>query len=135
MQYINRHHALNASYSHLHQSYIETVFQKVVKMTSASSIATEKQTVVVASDPATDKLTVNFIRPESPKRGLFQWFHPDDGPAERKLVTKLDLSILTFACFGFWVCALIFQMVYTSLISERPCISTEAYSGMHTLAA
>ncbi len=63
----------------------------------------EKHQAVVISHPTPGKLGVNVINSHSRKRGLFQWFHPDDGPAERKLITKLDLSILTFACFGFWV--------------------------------
>jgi hypothetical protein len=40
----------------------------------------------------------------SSKRSFFRWFHPDDGPDERKLLVKLDLYILAFACIAFWVC-------------------------------
>lgn len=34
---------------------------------------------------------------------FFRWFHPDDSAAERRVILKLDLSILAFACAGFWV--------------------------------
>lgn len=34
---------------------------------------------------------------------FFNWFDPNDGEIERKLVLKLDFFILTYACVGFWV--------------------------------
>jgi hypothetical protein len=40
----------------------------------------------------------------STQRSFFRWFHPDDGPDERKLILKLDIYILAFACIAFWVC-------------------------------
>ena len=40
------------------------------------------------------------------RTAYFRWFHPNDGTTERRLITKLDLSILTFACIGFWVRAI-----------------------------
>lgn len=72
-------------------------------MASETSISKEKQLATVTSNPTMAKPVVNVIGPSSCKRGLFQWFHPDDGPDERRLVTKLDFSILIFSCFGFWV--------------------------------
>ncbi|EEU34623.1 uncharacterized protein NECHADRAFT_3907, partial [Fusarium vanettenii 77-13-4] len=33
------------------------------------------------------------------------WFDPNDSPAERRLVQKLDFFILTYAFVGFWVCS------------------------------
>jgi MFS family permease len=47
------------------------------------------------------------------KTSFWHWFHPDDGPAERRLVAKLDLSILAFACMGFWA-LYIDRSVYTN---------------------
>lgn len=37
------------------------------------------------------------------ERALFSWFDPNDGPAERRLILKLDFFILTYAFVGFWV--------------------------------
>ncbi|CAK7233930.1 hypothetical protein SCUCBS95973_008762 [Sporothrix curviconia] len=47
------------------------------------------------------------------ERSYWRWFHPHDGPAERRLVCKLDLSILAFACVGFWA-LYIDRSVYTN---------------------
>ncbi|KJR90046.1 pantothenate transporter [Sporothrix schenckii 1099-18] len=71
---------------------------------------------VLASPPASDSEAAsdhspNANSPDSPtlvnrewstKASFWRWFHPNDGPAERRLVTKLDVSILAFACAGFW---------------------------------
>ncbi len=71
----------------------------------------EKGTPDVATDLTTERLSdstgdgshitvnQNWASPSS----FFRWFHPDDEPAERSLILKLDLSILTFACIGIWV--------------------------------
>lgn len=37
------------------------------------------------------------------KRAFFSWFDPNDGPAERRLILKLDFFILSYAFIGFWV--------------------------------
>lgn len=37
------------------------------------------------------------------RTSFFRWFHPDDGASERRVILKLDLYILAFACVGFWV--------------------------------
>ena len=37
------------------------------------------------------------------KRAFFSWFDPNDGPAERQLILKLDFFILSYAFIGFWV--------------------------------
>jgi hypothetical protein len=37
------------------------------------------------------------------KKKFFSWFDPNDGPAERRLILKLDFFILTYAFIGFWV--------------------------------
>ncbi|KAH7361672.1 major facilitator superfamily domain-containing protein [Plectosphaerella cucumerina] len=34
---------------------------------------------------------------------FFSWFDPNDGPAERRLIMKLDFFILAYAFVGFWV--------------------------------
>ncbi|KIW13841.1 hypothetical protein PV08_06621 [Exophiala spinifera] len=39
----------------------------------------------------------------SKERSFFAWFDKNDGPAERKLILKLDFFILSFACMGFWI--------------------------------
>ncbi|EXJ79130.1 hypothetical protein A1O3_08631 [Capronia epimyces CBS 606.96] len=56
----------------------------------------------LAPDTSEKDVQPNVIDFNSKKRSLFQWYHPDDGPVERKLILKLDLSVLVFACFGFW---------------------------------
>ena len=37
------------------------------------------------------------------KGSFFRWFDPNDGPLERRLITKLDIYILTFACAAYIV--------------------------------
>ncbi|KAF2832391.1 MFS general substrate transporter [Ophiobolus disseminans] len=37
------------------------------------------------------------------KRAFFAWFDPNDGPAERRLIMKLDFFILSYAFVGFWI--------------------------------
>lgn len=39
----------------------------------------------------------------SKERSTFSWFDKNDGPVERRLILKLDLLTLSFACMGFWV--------------------------------
>lgn len=39
----------------------------------------------------------------APQRRWYQWFHPDDTPAERKLICKLDLLIVTYAFVVYWI--------------------------------
>ncbi|KAJ4294316.1 hypothetical protein N0V90_008006 [Kalmusia sp. IMI 367209] len=39
----------------------------------------------------------------SSKRPLLSWFDPSDGPAERRLILKLDFFILSYAFVGFWI--------------------------------
>lgn len=37
------------------------------------------------------------------KGSFFRWFDPNDGPLERRLIWKLDIYILTFACAAYIV--------------------------------
>lgn len=70
---------------------------------SNSSVEVKPEGIVAASHTHED-YRVNIIDANSiSKRKIWQWFHPDDGPAERKLIAKLDWYILSFACIGFWV--------------------------------
>lgn len=63
-----------------------------------------KPQLMVAEQDAIRRLGANVIDANSlSKRSIWQWFHPDDGPTERKLIVKLDFYILSFACIGFWV--------------------------------
>ncbi|KIW09931.1 hypothetical protein PV08_11707 [Exophiala spinifera] len=54
----------------------------------------------------------NIVDPSS-RRSILKWYHPEDGPEERRLILKLDLSILTFACIGFW-CLYIDRGMFTN---------------------
>ncbi|KAH7325692.1 major facilitator superfamily domain-containing protein [Stachybotrys elegans] len=36
-------------------------------------------------------------------KSFFAWFDKDDGPFERRVISKLDLFILSYAFIGFWV--------------------------------
>ncbi|CAK7213579.1 hypothetical protein SBRCBS47491_001853 [Sporothrix bragantina] len=89
-------------------------------------MATEKTVDVSASEAASDTShtqntnanivsppTVNTSWASNTNRSYWRWFHPDDGPAERRLVRKLDFSILAFACVGFWA-LYIDRSVYTN---------------------
>ncbi|OAP62748.1 hypothetical protein AYL99_01975 [Fonsecaea erecta] len=57
----------------------------------------------------------------SKDRSIFAWFDKNDGPVERRLVLKLDLTILSFACMGFWV-----------MYIDRGIIANAYVSGMST---
>jgi len=61
--------------------------------------ASDKKSVSVNTGDA----AVDINRDWQDKAGFFRWFHPRDGPAERRLILRLDISILAFACAGFWV--------------------------------
>ncbi|KAF4122226.1 MFS transporter, ACS family, pantothenate transporter [Geosmithia morbida] len=50
---------------------------------------------------------------------FFSWFNPNDGPLERRLITKLDFFILAYAFIGFWV-----------LYIDRGILSNAYVSGM-----
>lgn len=54
-----------------------------------------------SSNPAEANIVIN--RNWEKRASNFRWFHPDDGAAERRVILKLDLYILAFACVGFWV--------------------------------
>ncbi|CAK7204019.1 hypothetical protein SEUCBS139899_006770 [Sporothrix eucalyptigena] len=71
----------------------------------ASSIPDGPDTVNTNSPPVNMSWTS--------KSSYWHWFHPDDGSDERRLVRKLDLSILAFACAGFWA-LYIDRSVYTN---------------------
>ncbi|KAJ4263445.1 hypothetical protein NW762_006264 [Fusarium torreyae] len=53
------------------------------------------------------------------KKKFLSWFDPNDGPLERKLITKLDFLILAYAFIGFWV-----------LYIDRGMLSNAYVSGM-----
>jgi hypothetical protein len=57
------------------------------------------------------------------KRRL-RWFSETDSPAERKLITKLDVLIVPYAFIGFWI-----NFIDSSNISEFSIIkdANEAY--------
>jgi hypothetical protein len=69
------------------------------------SISEEKKNATVDASPVETRECANRnIAPA--KGGLFRWFDPNDGPVERRLITKLDVTILGYACIGFWVSAI-----------------------------
>ncbi|KAJ3460943.1 hypothetical protein MRS44_011810 [Fusarium solani] len=76
-------------------------------------MATEKQVIVTEELPGSGSPSDQDSLPESYQYGanrdissnksFFSWFDPNDSPAERRLVQKLDFFILTYAFVGFWV--------------------------------
>lgn len=62
----------------------------------------------VTTEAASDNLSGTEISEKananpSEERSFFAWFDKNDGPIERRLILKLDLLTLSFACMGFWV--------------------------------
>lgn len=78
-------------------------------------MATEKQVIITEELPESGRPSDQDSSPESYQYGankdlssnksFFSWFDPNDSPAERRLVQKLDFFILTYAFVGFWVCS------------------------------
>lgn len=78
-------------------------------------MATEKQVIITEELPESGRPSDQDSSPESDQYGankdlssnksFFSWFDPNDSPAERRLVQKLDFFILTYAFVGFWVCS------------------------------
>ncbi len=100
---------------------------------SQNSVETKPQAAVTASSLPVSH-SVNVIDPNSTyKRSIWQWFHPDDGPIERKLILKLDLFILSFACIGFWVYCL-FNSKRDITYTVRLYTLIAVFSSMPTLA-
>ncbi|KAL2678508.1 hypothetical protein Neosp_009255 [[Neocosmospora] mangrovei] len=76
-------------------------------------MATEKQVIVTEDVPESGSPSDQDSSPEnyqyganrdlSSNKSFFSWFDPNDSPAERRLVQKLDFFILTYAFVGFWV--------------------------------
>ncbi|KAI8716116.1 hypothetical protein NCS52_00904500 [Fusarium sp. LHS14.1] len=76
-------------------------------------MATEKQVIVTEDLPESGSPSDQDSSPEryqyganrdlSSNKSFFLWFDPNDSPAERRLVQKLDFFILTYAFVGFWV--------------------------------
>jgi MFS family permease len=52
------------------------------------------------------------------KKKFFSWFDPNDGPAERRLILKLDFFILTYAFIGFWVKSFLNSRLRTSIVTN-----------------
>ncbi|CAH0023856.1 unnamed protein product [Clonostachys rhizophaga] len=68
-----------------------------------------KEQIIVAAQEADDSSNPNQPttyganrNPSSEKRFL-AWFDANDGPLERRTITKLDFFILSYAFIGFWV--------------------------------
>jgi MFS family permease len=60
--------------------------------------------VVSDSDaPVAPAATFGANRSLAASKSFFSWFDPNDGPAERRLIMKLDFFILAYAFVGFWV--------------------------------
>lgn len=64
---------------------------------------------VIATETVSDNLSTSSNSEKananpSKERHFFAWFDKNDGPVERRLILKLDLLTLSFACMGFWVC-------------------------------
>lgn len=78
-------------------------------------MATKKQVIVTEDLPESGSPSDQDSSPEryqyganrdlSSNKSFFSWFDPNDSPAERRLVQKLDFFILTYAFVGFWVCS------------------------------
>lgn len=76
-------------------------------------MTTEKQVIVTEAlpesgspsdqDSSPERYTYGANRDLSSNKSFFSWFDPNDNPAERRLVQKLDFFILTYAFVGFWV--------------------------------
>jgi hypothetical protein len=68
-----------------------------------------KEQVIVAAQEADDSsnpnqpTTYGANRNPSSEKRFFAWFDANDGPLERRTITKLDFFILSYAFIGFWV--------------------------------
>lgn len=76
-------------------------FSKAVTMSKTAEVTSSSQLSDGSSDNHVARPTANAS--PSKDRGFFAWFDDNDGPVERKLILKLDLLNLSFACMGFWV--------------------------------
>lgn len=54
---------------------------------------------------------------EQVKRRWYHWYAPDDSPAERKLILKLDLLIIPYAFVIYWV-----KYIDQTNISKPKCV-------------
>lgn len=50
------------------------------------------------SSPIRERANRNFG-----EKVFLSWFDKNDGPVERRLITKIDFFILSYAFIGFWV--------------------------------
>ncbi|KAF2652580.1 MFS general substrate transporter [Lophiostoma macrostomum CBS 122681] len=63
-------------------------------------------------------------------RPFLSWFDPNDGPAERRLILKLDFFILSYAFIGFWVRNLDRDNRTQILYIDRGILANAYISGM-----
>jgi hypothetical protein len=69
---------------------------------------TEAFSTAAAAEAASDNTSTTDTSEKanaspSKERSFFSWFDKNDGPVERRLILKLDILTLSFACMGFWV--------------------------------
>ena len=61
---------------------------------------------------------------EKPVRKWYDWYSPEDTPAERKLILKLDLLVIPYAFILYWVKYIDQTNISKSTVASSGCALT-----------